>query len=125
MPLDVHPLFQKGKDAVEVALLHLSAMAFAVDEVAPAADRLPDQNIRQYDVQDLHERIAVLFCIVPGKQCTGYDAALNGQTAVPDADDLDWIGKIEFEIVEDAVPESGADDAHPQRVDEEGIKEVQ
>ena len=65
----------------------LSAMCFHIDKIAPPTDDLSDENRRAKHIKQLQERNLPFAREEIRCNQTGNDAAIDGKTAVPNADD--------------------------------------
>ena len=88
------------------------AKGLPVEEVAPATHALADEEAQRHQIQhggQLHFPASGIHCHTGnGAQ----HAAIDGQTAIPDVQHTDGVGRKFFLPLEDAVISSGADNSH-------------
>ena len=113
LPADIHLILDERGPSLIIRFADDAAERFLVDEVAPASQRLRDQDIgkdRVHDAQPVHLHAAE----VPQAEGHARDqTAVNGQSALPDIKDADGIGYVSFPL-EDHIVQPGADDGDQQ-----------
>lgn len=101
----------------------LAAEGFTVDEVAPAADALPDEQAGRAHVR--HRAEGDLFLPAPddaGQQPRDH-AAVDGEPALPDLERVDGVAAVVAPL-EDDVVQPRADDGQRDHPDEKVIERV-
>ena len=80
------------------------AVQLLVEEVAPACDRLHDEEARGHDVRPAQERCTLVAAVQEGRDRPGDDPAVDAQAGVGRQEDLDRVVLVErVPLVDDVV----------------------
>ena len=95
-----------------------SSVGFAIEEVAPSAEYLPDHNCGDYHIRIFEKVNLFVFCNEYNGNHTADNTAVNRKTAVPDGNDI--IERMNVAVKDDII-KSCADDcgrhADERRID--------